>query len=102
MATAVASNFRTLFEFDYRTGMMSFSPSTESPLSTSPTVGNANHGKELAIGVKLHTETLTIMENFSRASFMFGYSTFPNDDDTRMPISVWSNCAYTIQVIGKP
>ena len=25
----------------------------------------------------------------------------PNDDDLRMPITTWNNCAYTIQVIGK-
>jgi hypothetical protein len=26
----------------------------------------------------------------------------PNDDDQRMAITTWNNCAYTIQVMGKP
>ena len=38
-------------------------------------------------------------ENFARASYTFGFLVYPNDEDARMPISMWKNCSYTIQVI---
>jgi E3 ubiquitin-protein ligase UBR2 len=91
MADAVATNFRSLFEFD-STSLLLSSPSAA---TTSTSTVITNKGKE----VKLNTETISIMENFARASYTFGFLVYPNDEDARMPISMWTNCSYTIQVI---
>lgn len=121
MATAVASNFRLLFEFDYSASMTnilstaSSSLTSSSPLTLPPSASLSPPRDETAAGsspsgsalvsvnnTKLNSDTVSTIENFTRASFVFGFSTFPNDEDARMPISMWINCAYTIQVIGNP
>jgi E3 ubiquitin-protein ligase UBR1 len=117
LATSVASNFRTLFEFDFDYSMtsmlspsvLSLSPSSQSQsqqqaqqqpaASTSMVCSLVATATESNSDIKLHAETVTTMENFARISYTYGFATFPNDDDYRMPISVWTNCAYTIQVI---
>ena len=120
LATSVASNFRTLFEFDFDYSMtsmlspsvLSLSPSSQSQsqsqsqqqaqqpaASTSMVCSLVASATESNSDIKLHAETVTTMENFARISYTYGFATFPNDDDYRMPISVWTNCAYTIQVI---
>jgi hypothetical protein len=112
MADAVASNFRSLFEFDYigstnillsgATAPSSPQRSLTSPSATAVAAASSSLASPATTGeVKLHAETENIMEIFTRASYTVGFSAYPNDDDVRMPISIWTNCAYTIQVIGK-
>ncbi len=86
VADAVAVNFRSLFELD--------------TLLSSSLVSNTLGGLIASNQMKLHAETVNIMEAYTRNAYMFGFNTLPNDDDYRMPISVWTNCAYTIQIIG--
>ncbi len=100
MADRVAMNFRTLFEFDSLisgggSGFLGTSPKSSKTSITDSAAASSDASKGL------HNETVNIIENFTRGSYTFGYSTFPNDEDSRMPISVWTNCSYTIQVIGK-
>lgn len=83
MRDAVASNFRLLFESEYAQSLL-------------PSVATIAEQTE----PKLISETLNIVENFTRATYTFGYNTLPNDEDSRMPISIWTNCAYTIQITG--
>jgi hypothetical protein len=88
MADAVAAtNFRSLFEFDAL-----ISGTSTSSIGAKSNNNNNNQSK-------LNDNTIDIMENFTRGSYTFGYSKLPFDDDQRMPISVWTNCSYTIQVI---
>lgn len=89
MADAVAAtNFRSLFEFD----ALISGASSSSSIGFKSTNFNNNESK-------LNDNTIDIMENFTRGSYTFGFSKLPFDDDSRMPISVWTNCSYTIQVI---
>ncbi len=79
MVDSVANNFKTLFEFDtYISGIG----------SSTGVAGSTN---------LLHAETLNAMESFTRASYTIGFNQSTNDIDSRMPIAVWSNCAYTIR-----
>lgn len=95
MADAVASNFKSLFDIDYL-----MTTTTNSRLLSPSTSSSQNDLQQAQQDIKLNNEMLNIMENFTRASYTFGFSTYPNDEDARMPISIWTNCAYTIQVIG--
>jgi E3 ubiquitin-protein ligase UBR2 len=71
MAETVAINFKSLFELD------------------------SNASNE----TKLHNETLNIMEQFTKMSYTM--STFDESDKGKHKLnSIWTNCAYTIQVIG--
>lgn len=115
MADAVASNFKLLFEFEsyMPASVCSMVPkSTTSPASSptpaSQTAAASSSSPVLSFlpnffsnEIKLNSETVNIMENFTRISYTFGLTTLPDDTDPRMPISIWSNCAFTIQVAGK-
>ena len=85
MADAVASNFKSLFEFESLIG------------DVNNLIGFASNSTQS--DSKLHNETINTIENFTRHSYTFGFVTLPNDDDYRMPISIWLNCSYTISVI---
>jgi hypothetical protein len=91
VAEAVAENFKLLFERDTLLGVTLASSAIGGLM---PALPSSNQ-------VKLHGETVNIMENYTRNAYTFGFNTLPNDEDSRMPISVWTNCAYTIQIIGK-
>lgn len=77
MADKVAANFRSLFEFD---SLLMRHQSTEKSKTQS-------------------LQTNKLIENFTTASYTFGFLTLPNEKDSRMPISIWLNCSYTITVI---
>jgi hypothetical protein len=77
MADKVAANFKSLFEFDSL--LMRYHSSEK------------NKSESL--------QTIDLIENFTRASYTSGFLTHPNDQDPRMPISIWLNCSYTINVI---
>ncbi|CAF0875440.1 unnamed protein product [Brachionus calyciflorus] len=81
MKDAVASNFKLLFENEYTQSLLSTGSSGDS--------GEPN----------FNSETINVVENFTTASFTFGYNLLPNDESPRMPVSIWTNCAYTIQVL---
>ena len=80
MRDAVASNFSLLFENEYAQSLLSSVAHKTEP--------------------KMNSDTMNIVENFTRAAYTFGFNTLPHDDDSRMPISIWTNCAYTIQLTG--
>ena len=91
MADTVANNFKSLFEFNSLLNEGDQKPFTSSCLGT--TVTNE---------LKLSDDTIGLMENFSKASFTFGFGRSPlSVDEVRMQAGVWSNCSYTIQVIGE-
>ena len=91
MADVVAAtNFRSLFEFE---SYLSSASGSENALGNAAEAGSAS--------VKLHAETSNIIENFTRSSYTIGFAALPFDGDPRMPISMWTNCAYTIETIGK-
>ena len=71
MADVVAANFKLLFEWA---------------------------GDEKAVQNTLKSETVSVVENFTRASYTFGLLTVPHDSDWRMAVSMWLNCTYTIAV----
>ncbi len=94
ISDTVATNFRSLFEFDNYI-LASIGEAAASVLSQQSTTSRSN--KEF----EMHTETVNIIETYTRAAYMFGFSTFPDDLDPRMPISAWTNCAYTLQIIDQ-
>lgn len=79
MTDTVARNFKSLFEFESLISGIS---------GTTATSSSSN---------QLNTEVITTMESFSKTSFTVGLNQQANDSEPRMPISVWSNCAYTIR-----
>lgn len=103
MATTVASNFRSLFEFDNSislASMVSTSLTSSSQQQQQQQSQATSSPKSESKDVKIHNETITTMENFARASFGFGFWASSKEEDPRIAISVLTNCAYTIQVIG--
>ena len=102
MADTVAANFRLLFEIDWKVVELSAAASLSnlSGLLTSGSITSSTSANQPS-SVKIHAETINIMENYTKASYMFGFNTLPNDEDSRMPISMWTNCAYTIQIIDQ-
>lgn len=86
---AVAQNFHSLFvDLDVSGLLTSIAGSAGLIPSTSTTD-------------KILPETIDYIENYTRASYTFGFNTLPHDDDYRMPVSLWANCAYTIQVLDQ-
>ncbi len=77
MAEKVAANFKSLFEFESL--LMRYQS------------GDKAKSENL--------QMIDLVENFTRASFTFGFMTHPNDQDPRMSVSIWLNCSYTINVI---
>lgn len=78
MAETVAQNFNLLFSsYDSST-----SQNTQEIISKNPTISD---------------DTFNMIDSFARTLFVFGLITDPNDEDLRLPITVWNNCAYTIQ-----
>ena len=100
MAEAVAHNFKMLFtapDFVQEVRKRVYESEEMREESTLAAVSEAPASKEPVIA----DETIAIVEVFARNSFVFGMIVHPNDDDPRMPITVWNNCAYTIQVMGE-
>ena len=105
MADAVAYNFKSLFEFDSFTHLASMvgdNKSDESKAATSQTAAAA------AGPLELNTETIKRMHEFTSVAFMHLFHVKPQplftnrtDCSLNMPISMWLNCAYTIQVTGR-
>ena len=94
MADAVANNFKLLFsESSFMSSISSLSASSSSPALT----GDETTTPKIIKEPKLSDETINIIEIYARSVFMFGMIAFPNDNDARMPITSWNNCAYTIQ-----
>ena len=83
----MANNFKSLFEFN------SLLNEGEQKPSSSCATGVASE-------LKLSEESVHLMENFAKAAFQFGFGHAPvSGDEARTQTAVWSNCAYTIQVI---
>lgn len=103
MAEAVAQNFKMLFtapDFVQEVRKRVYESGDNDEMKEESTItaaSEASASKEPLIG----DETIAIVEVFARNSFVFGMLVHPNDDDARMPITVWNNCAYTIQVMGQ-
>jgi hypothetical protein len=117
MADAVAANFRPLFEFEFDSLVSTIGNTISSSNSSSSLNTSSSPFSLISLSPKplntlslstvkdeppkLLNETINIMDEFTRASYTFGFRTSLYDADQKMPIGIWTNCVYTIQAIGK-
>ena len=103
MADAVAYNFKSLFEFDSFTHLASMVADNKTDESKASTSSQTTSTAPL----ELNTDTIKRMHEFTNVAFMHLFhvkqqSLFTTKIDCSLnkPISMWLNCAYTIQVTG--